>query len=246
MRIQCFMERKPAEIGGLVNGIGLTDRIEDDSALFRNVIDGQLHGRGKTADDKIHLFLFHQFQRARRRFPWIEFVVVYDQLRLSAVESAGVVELGNCELRGTNLILRFRHISPSQRNRKTDLDVSFLRLQQIDSKWRNCKRRAGADRCQETAAGHRPGSGLFQVFLSQFFSWTCIAVLYSGFAARFFQIRLSAVKITSGVSGISVIIAAKGFRASFTALATAAAAPAVPASPAPFAPSSVSAVGDTT
>ena len=70
--------------------------------------------------------------------------------------------------------------------------------------------------------------------------------LYSGFAARFVQIRLSAVKITSGVSGISVIIAPKGFRASFTALATAAAAPAVPASPAPFAPSSVSAVGDTT
>src|SRR5439155_20664538 len=44
MRIQRLMERKPAEIGGLVNGIGLTDRIEYDTALFGNVVDSQLHG----------------------------------------------------------------------------------------------------------------------------------------------------------------------------------------------------------
>src|ERR1039458_1154411 len=60
------------------------------------------------------------------------------------------------------------------------------------------------------------------------------------------QIRPSAVRITCGVNGISVIIARNGLSASFTAFATAAAAPAVPASPAPLAPNSVSAVGDTT
>ena len=54
------------------------------------------------------------------------------------------------------------------------------------------------------------------------------------------QIRPSAVRMTCGVSGISVITAPNGLSASFTAFATAAAAPAVPASPAPFAPSSVS------
>src|SRR4051794_31606422 len=244
MRIQCLMERKPAEIGGLVNGIGLTDRIEDDAALFGNVVDGQLHGSGKTADDKIHFFLFPQFQRARRRFAWIELVVAYHQLRLSAVEPAGIVELGNCELRGTNLILRFRPIRPRQRNRKADLDVSFLRLQQIDSKRRSCKRRAGANGCQQMAAGHRPGSGLFHrsLPLPNFF----LGLVYRFCCPVLFQIRLSAVKIISGVSGTSVITAPNGFSASFTALATAAAAPAVPASPAPFAPSSVSAVGDTT
>ncbi len=60
------------------------------------------------------------------------------------------------------------------------------------------------------------------------------------------QIRPSAVRMTCGVSGISVMIAPNGLSASLTALATAAAAPAVPASPAPLAPSSVSSVGDTT
>src|ERR1700676_1175035 len=62
----------------------------------------------------------------------------------------------------------------------------------------------------------------------------------------FVQIRPSAVRITRGVNGISVIIAPNGFSASFTALATAAAAAAVPGPPAPFAPNSVSHVGDTT
>src|SRR5437868_14780314 len=60
------------------------------------------------------------------------------------------------------------------------------------------------------------------------------------------QLRPSAVRITCGVSGISVTIVPNGLSASLTALVTAAAAPAVPASPAPFAPSSLSAVGDTT
>src|SRR5205823_7075319 len=60
------------------------------------------------------------------------------------------------------------------------------------------------------------------------------------------QIRASAVRITCGVSGISVTTVPNGLSASLTALATAAAAPAVPASPAPLAPNSVSAVGDTT
>src|ERR1700732_5612038 len=50
------------------------------------------------------------------------------------------------------------------------------------------------------------------------------------------QIRPSAVRITCGVSGISVIIAPNGFSASFTALATAAAGAAAAAPPAPLVP----------
>src|SRR3984893_9845406 len=60
------------------------------------------------------------------------------------------------------------------------------------------------------------------------------------------HIRPSAVRITCGVNGISVITAPNGLSASFTAFATAAAAPPLPDAPAPLAPNSVSSVGDTT
>src|SRR5690348_11271786 len=71
-------------------------------------------------------------------------------------------------------------------------------------------------------------------FLSLVLSFGVIVFGFAGGVPR--QIRPKAVRITSGVRGISVTMVANGFSASLTALVTAAAAPAVPASPAPLAP----------
>jgi hypothetical protein len=153
MRIQGFVEGVFAEIGGLVDGIGLADRIENDAALFGDVVDRKLNRGRKTADDEVHLFLFDQFQRPRRRLAGIELVVAHHQFRLAAVEAAVIVELGDGDLGGAHLVLGFGAVGAGQRHRKADLDGGFLRLQQIDAKRRGCECRARADRRQQLEIG---------------------------------------------------------------------------------------------
>ena len=246
VRIQGLMERVFAEILGLVDGIGLADRVEDDAAFLGDIVDRKLHCGGKTADDEIDFLLLHQFQGACRRFAGIEFVVAHDQFRLATVEAAAVIELRDGQLRGAHLILRFGAVGSGQRNRKADLDVGFLCLQQIDTKRRGGKCRACADRGQEATARNRSGFGdaLGHWCPPRIFALHSFIFDFTGVVLG--QIRPSADRISCGVRGISVMTAPNGRNASFTAFDTAAAAPAVPASPAPLAPSSVSNVGETT
>src|SRR6266481_1241086 len=242
MRVQGFVECEAAEIRGFIDGIGLTDRIEDDATFLGDVVDRELHGRRKAADDEIHLFLLDQLKRARRSFPGIELVVAHDQFRLASIKAAGFVELGHSKLSGAHLVLGFGAVETGQRDGKADLDIGLLRPKQVDPKRRGGKCGACARRDQQATAGNRsgpcdlPGHGF--VLRLKFF-WPFADGVFA-------QIRPRAVRITCGVKGISVILVLNGLSASLTALATAAAAPAVPASPAPLAPNSLSSVGDTT
>ncbi len=208
MRVQRLVEGVFAEVGDFVDGVGLADRIEDDAAFLGDVVDRELHGGGKTADDEIDLFLFDQLQRPRRGLAGIELVVAHQQLRLAAVEAAALVELGDGDFGGAHLILRLGAVRPGQRNRKADLDGGFLRLQQIDAERRGGQRRAGADRRQQAAAGNRSGFGgllghgvLHWIVLLAYYIRFCSLVLV--------QIRPNAVRITCGVSGISVMVSAE-------------------------------------
>ena len=157
--IERFMEGEPAEIRRLVDGIGLADRIEDDAAFLGDVVDRELNRGGKTADDEVHLLLLDQFQGPCRRLAGIELVVTHQQFRLAPVKAAGIVELGDGKLRRAHLVLRLGAIGPGQRNRKADLDIGFLGLQQVDAKRRGGKGCPRAHRRQQTAAGNRSGFG---------------------------------------------------------------------------------------
>src|SRR5258707_12121019 len=94
MWIQRFVKGEFAEVGCFVDGIGLADRIEDDAALFGDVVDRELHGGGKAADEEVHLFLFDQLQGPRRPFPGIELAVAHDQFRLAPPKPTRAVKWG--------------------------------------------------------------------------------------------------------------------------------------------------------
>ncbi|MGY4311193.1 hypothetical protein ACVWW1_000496 [Bradyrhizobium sp. JR3.5] len=159
MRVQRFVERVLAEVGCLVDGVGLADRVEDDAALFGDVVDRKLNRRGQTADDEIHLLFLDQLQCPRCRFTGIELVVAHDKLGLAAVETASIIELGDSELTRPHLVLGLGAIRTGQGNREADLDGCFLGLEQIDAKRRDGESGAGACRRQQTTPRYRSSFG---------------------------------------------------------------------------------------
>ena len=157
VRIERLVEGVFGEVRRLVDGVGLADRIEDDLPLLGHVVDRELHRRRQAADDEVHLLLLDQFQRAGRGFARIELVVAHQQLRLAAVETAALVELGDRDFGGAHLILGLGAIGAGQRHREADLDGRFLRLQQIDAERRCRGNGARAGGRQQAAAADRPG-----------------------------------------------------------------------------------------
>jgi len=144
VRRKRFMESVFAEILDFIDFVGLADRVVDDPAFFGDVVHRELNRRRQTADDEVDLLLLDQFERAGRSFTRIELVVADKQFGLATVETAALVEFGNGDLSGADLILRFGAVRTRQRNGKANLDGRFLRLQKIDAKRRSRQDGTGA------------------------------------------------------------------------------------------------------
>ena len=106
MRIERLVEGIHAPVLGLVDGVRLADRVEQDLAVARNGIDRQLGRRRERTNDELDLVLFDQLERPGRGFAGIELVVAHQQLGHAAIETAGSVEVLDGDFSRTHLVLR--------------------------------------------------------------------------------------------------------------------------------------------
>jgi hypothetical protein len=76
-RVQRFMEGVFAEVLHLVDGVGLADRYIEHTAGAGDFVDRELHRAGQRSDDRMHLVLLDQFERAGRSFAAVQLVIAH-------------------------------------------------------------------------------------------------------------------------------------------------------------------------